>query len=218
MTSSSQGKKTVYKDFILFYFFSTRTERFSFVRTLSCLCIISTLGDAHIEWDLQRLTCFGYWSICNWNSSAGLHRVDIQSLHSSFPCFHCLPLFFHVLHNSQTLRNLHAWNWPINRICSVLMIIGTYKFQEHRENNLLWPILNAQERQNMVSTKLMNNPRPSTLQKSVHFALHWPLTPGAAHTPNFWATTQQWRFYMQRKVDKCECLLKKLFEFLTSEH
>ena len=61
-----------------------------------------------LEKNLRRRTCFGYRSIWNWNSSARLHRVDIQSLHSSFPCFHCLPLSFHFLHNSQTLHKLHT--------------------------------------------------------------------------------------------------------------
>lgn len=52
---------------------------------------------------------------------------------------------------------------------------------------------------------------------SMHFVLHRPLTPSAAQAPNFWAATPQRRFYMQKKVHKCEWVLKKLFEILTPE-
>lgn len=125
-------------------------------------------------------------------TSQGRHTEPSLEL----PLFPLPPTFFSL--SSQLTDPAQIAHQDFNQLIVHAVFwwkLATTNFK-NRETNLLWPILNAQEiKQCMVSTKLTNDPRPSTLQKfscnSIQFVWHWPLTPSAAQAPNSWATTPQ---------------------------
>lgn len=110
-------------------------------------------------------------------TSQGRHTEPSLEL----PLFPLPPTFFSLpsqLTDPAQIAHQDFNQWIVHAVFWWKLATTNFK---NRENNLLWPILNAQEiKQCMVSTKLTNNPRPSTLQNSaaIQFILFgigpWP--------------------------------------------
>ena len=75
-------------------------------------------------------------------------------------------IYIFTFFTTQTLRNLHTRNRPIDCTCNVLMIISNYKIPKI-EKIFFFDISRMLKKTMHGFTKLINNPRPSTLQNAV---------------------------------------------------
>ena len=122
------------------------------------------LTKTHLIWLLKHLKL--KFPLHDYTSSQGT-KPSLELPLFTLPLTHThTHTYIFTFFTTQTLRNLHTRNRPIDCTCNVLMIISNYKIPKI-EKIFFFDISRMLKKTMHGFTKLINNPRPSTLQNAV---------------------------------------------------